>query len=435
MADILPPHSAEAEEAVLGSLLVDPESVGRVRAGLAPSDFFIVKNGWVFEAICAAGLSADVLTVADELGKHGRLEEAGGEGFLARLTDIPTALNVDGYAAIVKEHSIRRQWIRAASAIAKLGYDRSVPIEAAQSRMMEAAMGALMPGAGREAIGMREAVAREFDWLQALARGEMQQGGISTGFEDLDRLVMGMYREDLVVVGARPGMGKSALLGNMLARGAKRGQKGLFFSIEMSAKALAMRHIAAEGDIDHGKLRTAKLDEGEWAAVAKLAGTDVPLWIDDSPEIGVMEIRARAAQVKAEHGLDVIGVDYLQRVTTRTGNADKRYLELGEVARGLKQLARDLGVVVITLAQAGRSVEGRMDKRPYMSDLEESGKIEQHADGVWFLYRDEYYNADTDRPGIAEVIVRKNRNGPTGVVDLFWDKSRQRYGEVTRVKL
>lgn len=435
MADVLPPHSAEAEEAVLGSLLIDPLSIGRVRAGLGPSDFYIVRNGWVFEAICAAGENADVLTVADELGKHGRLEEAGGEVFLAQLTAIPTALNVDGYAAIVKEYAIRRRWIHTAGAIAKLGYDRSVPIEAAQARMMEAAMGALMPGAGRQAIGIREAIAKEFDWLQAMARGEIKVGELSTGFEDLDRLLSGMNREDLVVVGARPGMGKSALLGNMLARGAKRGQKGLFFSIEMSEKQLARRHIASEGDIDHGKLRTAKLDEGEWAAVAKLAGTDVPLWIDDSPEIGVMEIRARAAQVKAQHGLDVIGVDYLQRVTTKTGNADKRYLELGDVARGLKQLARDLGVLVITLAQVGRAVETRMDKRPFMSDLEESGKIEQHADGVWFLYRDEYYNADTDRPGIAEVIVRKNRNGPTGVVDLGWDKSRQRYGEVTRVKL
>jgi replicative DNA helicase len=434
MADVLPPHSAEAEEAVLGSLMVDPESIGRVRGMVAPSDFYIVKNGWVFEAICAAGENADVLTVADELNKQGQLEDAGGEAFLARLTDIPSALNVDGYAQIVREHSIRRRWIRTASEIAKLAYDRSVPVDAGQERMMAAAMGALMPGAGREAVAIREAIAKEFDWLQMVARGEVTPGEVSTGYADLDRLITGMYRGDLWVYGARPGMGKTALLSNLLARGAKRGQRCLFFSMEMNTKALATRYIASEGDVDHGKLRLAKLDEAEWGAIATLAGQDTPLWIDDSSQLGVAEMRARAAQVKAKHGLDVIGVDYLQICRTRTGNLEKRYFEIGEVARGLKQLAKDLGVVVIALAQVKRDVDNRMDKRPYISDLEESGQIEQAADGIGFLYRDEYYDGGTERKGVAEVLVRKNRNGPTGMVDLFWDKARQRYSELKVTK-
>lgn len=432
MADILPPHSAEAEEAVLGSLLVDPLSTALVAPMLRAEDFYLVKNRWVYEAVLGQGTSADVLTVADALGKQGLLEDAGGDVYLAQLSAaMPTALNVEAYARIVAELAQRRRMINAAGQIAKLGYDQSIPLTEAQGQAWHALMAVNAGGMGQRARRMGAVAQDVWSWLERVSRGEVVAQGIRTGWKDLDAITGGLARTEVSVLASRPSMGKSTLMVNLCDHAAMvEGLKVAVFSLEMNDRTWASRSMAGLADVDFERVRWGKLRDEDWDPLAraaqKMAGADI--WIDDEARLGVSDISMRAKRLHQEHGIDMVVVDYLQMVRWKGTRQESRDRELGQVMDELKALAKDINAHVMVACMVGRGVEQRADKRPTLADLRESGNIEAFADVALGLYRDEFYNPDTNLKGLAEIICMKNRNGPVGNCYLSWDKARQRYG-------
>ncbi len=432
MADLIlvPPHSIETEEAVLGSLLIDSEAILKVAGFLQPENFYVVKNQWVYEAMLRLHdrrEPIDLLTVSQELIKNGKLDEAGGESYIAQLTTtVPTALNVEAYGRAVESLSLRRRMITAAGDIARIAYDQTLPIEQVIEKS-EATIFGVSEGRGEgHMVPIRKAVSDFFERIEYLHEHRDEPLGIPSGYGDLDKLTGGLQRGDLIIVAARPGVGKTSLMLNMAYNAAHRHrQRVAIFSLEMGNEQLVQRFVAGETGIDSQRLRVADLREDEWGALTRVSMqmADTYIYLDDTPSLSPLDLRVKARRIYQEYGLDLIIVDYLQLMTGENGGRnDNRVQEISYISRSLKQIARELKVPLIAGSQLSRMVEQRSDKRPMLSDLRESGSIEQDSDIVMFIYRDEMYNPDTEHRNIAEISVQKNRNGPTGKAMLYFDK-------------
>lgn len=419
------PHDVEAEEAVLGSLLIDPDALYRVASFLRPDDFYIQKNGWIYEAILALHERrepVDLITLRDELEARGLLEEVGGVAYIARLMDaVPTAIHVEAYGRIVEEAAIRRRMISAASDIAQLAYQEAQDIGEVLDRAEQTLFAISQRRITRDLVPIQEIVRQYYDRIEYLYDHRGEPLGVPTGFIDLDRLLGGLQKSDLIIVAARPGVGKTSLCLSIARNAARMGKHVAIFSLEMSAEQVVQRLVSAETGIDAQRLRLGQLREEEWPLFVQATGvlSELPIFIDDTPAISALQLRTKARRIHAEHGLDLVVVDYLQLMTSDV-RAENRVQEVSYISRMLKSLARELDVPVLAVSQLSRAVEQRTDKRPVLADLRESGSLEQDADVVMFIYREEMYKPETDKQHIADIIVAKHRNGPTGVVQLFF---------------
>ncbi|MEK7347039.1 MAG: replicative DNA helicase [Pseudomonadota bacterium] len=435
----VPPHSIEAESSVLGGLLLDNGAWDRVGDLLVDSDFYRHEHKLIYAAIGAlinASKPADVITVSEQLQNQGKTAEMGGLGYLNSLAQyVPSASNIRRYAEIVRERSILRKLVSASDEIATNAFN---PQGKAIDRILDEAEQKIF-NIGEEGSRMKQGfqsmdtlVVELLDRVQEMADNPNDITGVPTGFYDLDRMTSGLQPGDMVVLAARPSMGKTAFAINIAEHVAlNEGLPVAVFSMEMGASQLAVRVVGSIGRIDQGHLRTGKLSDDEWPrlteAIEKLR--TVSLHIDETPGLTPSELRANARRLARQCGkLGLIVVDYLQLMSGSGGSGgDNRATELGEISRGLKMLAKELQCPVIALSQLNRSVEQRTDKRPMMSDLRESGAIEQDADIIMFIYRDDYYNKDSKDPGVAEIIIGKQRNGPTGTVRLTFLKNLTRF--------
>jgi len=419
------PHNVEAEEALLGSLLIDPEALFRVMPFLKGEDFYIQKNGWVYQAILSLHERrepVDFVTLCDELERREQLAEVGGAAYLTSLINaVPSAIHAESYAHIIEQAATRRRLISAASQIAQLAYQENEEIELTVDRAEQALFNVSQRRITRDLTPIQDVIRSYYDRIEYLYTHRGEPLGVPTGFTDLDRLLGGLQRSDFVIVAARPSVGKTSLCLSFARNAARFGKHVAIFSLEMSNEQIVQRIISAETGIDAQRLRLGNLHEDEWPLFIQATGklSEYPIFIDDTPAISALQLRTKARRLHAEHGLDLILVDYLQLMTgdTRTEN---RVQEVSYISRSLKAIARELDLPVVAASQLSRAVEQRTDKRPMLSDLRESGSLEQDADVVMFIYRDEMYNPNTEQQHIAEVIVAKHRNGPTGMVQLFF---------------
>ena len=438
--DRIVPFNVEAEEAVLGSLLLDAQAIIRIASFLRPDDFYREKNRWVYEAAIALyerREAIDFLTVRDELERNGRLEEAGGASFLTSLINaVPTSIHIEHYARIVERASIRRRLISAASDIATLAYDESDEVEATLDKAEQIIFGVSQRSLTRDLTPISQVLNEYFDKIEYLQSHHGQVSGVATGFADMNKLLGGFQKSDLLIVAARPGMGKTSLMLGFTLSAALAELPVAVFSLEMSAEQLVQRLISAETGIDQHRLRLGLIRDEEMPLVTRAMGVleATKIYIDDTPGITPLEMRTKARRLHAERPLGLIVVDYLQ-LMHGGGRMDQnnRVQEISHISRSLKELARELDVPVVAASQLSRAVESRHDRRPMLSDLRESGSIEQDADVVMFIYRDDYYNEGSEKKNIAEVIVAKHRNGPTGAVELFFIKEQAKFADLATV--
>ncbi|MBX3689072.1 replicative DNA helicase [Dokdonella sp.] len=423
----VPPHSIEAEQAVLGGLMLAPEAWERVADRLGVDDFYRKDHRLIYRAIeelSNKSMPCDAVTLGDWFTANNLAEMVGGASYVIELANsTPSAANITAYADIVRDKSVLRQLIDAGSQItgdAFMPDGRSTQelLEVAEQKVFHIAE---MGARGRKGfVPMRTAVKEAFQILHQRYENAGAVTGLPTGFIDLDEMTAGLQPSDLIIIAARPSMGKTALAVNMAEYAALKTRKAVaVFSMEMSASQLAFRLISSLGRINQQNLRTGALAEEEWPRVTSAITllSEAKIFIDDTPALSPGELRARARRLKREHDLGLIVIDYLQLMQV-PGTKENRATEISEISRSLKALAKELNVPVIALSQLNRSLEQRTDKRPVMADLRESGAIEQDADVIMFIYRDEYYNAESGEKGVAEVIIGKQRNGPTGVVKL-----------------
>lgn len=421
-----PPHSSEAEQSILGGLMLDNEAWDKVNSKVCEADFYRTEHRTLFRAVTELvkrGQPFDVVTLLDNLKSNNSLDDAGGEAYLFELANnTPSIANVAAYADIVREKSVQRQLISIAGEIADSAYNpagREVPelLDLAETKVFAIAE---QTGTDDGPETIKSILVRAVEKIDALYHSGDAITGLATGLSDLDEMTSGLQPSDLVIVAGRPSMGKTTLVMNMAEHAAIKGQKPvLVFSMEMPSDSLAMRMMSSLGRIDQHRIRTGKLNDDDWPRVTSAVHmlSEAPLFIDDSAGLSPSEMRARARRLAKEHGqLGLIVVDYLQLMKVPGFKAENRTAEISEISRSLKSLAKELKVPVVALSQLNRSLEQRADKRPVMSDLRESGAIEQDADLICFIYRDEVYNEDSPEKGVAEIIIAKQRNGPIGKV-------------------
>jgi replicative DNA helicase len=421
------PHSLEAEEAVLGSILIDPEALYRVLPFLSGGDFFLTKHQWIWQVIVALHERRepiDFLTVCEELEHRGHLVEVGGQAYISHLIGtVPTAIHAEGYGRIIEQSSIRRRLLAAASDIAQLAYEETVEIDEVVDRAEQTLFGVSQRRLTQEIAPIAEVIRSYYARIEYLYEHRGEPLGIPTGFVDLDRLTGGMQRSDLVIIAARPGMGKTSLLLNIALNAARRfHQRVAIFSLEMSDEQIVQRLVSQETGIDSQRLRLGDLQEDEWprfVGATSALSESAMIYLDDTPSITPLQLRTKARRLHAEHGLDMIIVDYLQLMTGDM-RSENRVQELAYISRTLKGLARELNLPILAASQLSRAVEQRSDKHPMLSDLRESGSIEQDADMVMFIYRDDMYDQTSERKNVAEIILAKHRNGPTGTIELYF---------------
>ncbi|MCB0194810.1 MAG: replicative DNA helicase [Anaerolineae bacterium] len=428
LPDKLQPHNIEAEEAILGSLLIDPDAILRISTFLSPGDFYVQRHGWVYESILdlhERRQPSDLVTLSDELERRNQLADVGGSAYLTGLINAtPTSIHVEYYARIVERTAVLRRLIDAASKIAQLAYQDSEDADEVVDRAEEIIFAISERRIDRDLKPIRQVLESFYDRVEYLNQHQGEVIGIPTGLADLDKLLGGLQRSDMIVMAGRPGMGKTSLALSIALQSARQWQKRVaVFSLEMSDEQLVQRLVSAETGIDSQRLRLGNIKADEWPtfyqAIRLLSETSI--FIDDTPAISALELRSKARRLHAEHGLDMIIVDYLQLMSGGSRN-ENRQQEISFISRSIKGLARELNVPVLALSQLSRQVESRADKRPMLSDLRESGSIEQDADVVLFIYRDDVYNPDTEFPNIAEIIVSKHRSGPTGVFSVYFKK-------------
>jgi replicative DNA helicase len=435
----LPPQNVEAEAAVLGSILIDPQAISAVAEILRPDDFYRDAHRIIFNAalgLYSHGNPADFVTLVDELERTGKLEQSGGIDYVTSLVNVvPTSANVEFYSRIVERSAILRRLIHVAGQIAAMAYsepDASDALDKAEQLLFSVSQ--RVTRADFEHI--RDILDAYYDKLEHLHAHRGDTVGIPTGFTDLDKMTGGLQRSDLIILAARPSVGKTALALSLTHNAAVRFQQNIaLFSLEMSKEQLAQRLLSTDAAVDQQRLRTGYISDAddEWTRITesinRLAGTNI--FIDDTPGLSLIEMRSKARRLMAEYPFDLMIVDYLQLMQ---GNGSKgegnRQQEISEISRGLKGLARELNVPVLALSQLSRAVESRQSKVPQLSDLRESGSIEQDADVVMFIYRDDVYNPDTDRPNIADIIVAKHRNGPIGTFSLYFQASQTRFRDL-----
>lgn len=432
-ADRLPPHNHEAEQAVLGAILIEPSVLISVNERLKAEDFYRQAHQRLFQVmndLAERGEPVDLVTLTAELNDRKLLDEVGGVPYLNDLAStVPTAANVEYYAKIVEEKALLRRLIRTATQIAMQGYSGSDEVNQilneAEKRILEISQRRIRGGGF---VAIKDVLMESYEQIEALHLNKSGISGIPTGFVDLDKMTSGLKGSELIILAARPSMGKTAFALNVAQNVAVRAGKTVaLFSLEMSAAQLAMRMIASEGNIDAQVFRTGNLNEEDWEKLTMAMSTlsEAPIFIDDTPGVTVYDIRAKLRRLQAEHGLGLVVIDYLQLISGRGG--ESRQQEISEISRSLKLMAREFNVPVIALSQLSRAVEQRQDKRPMLSDLRESGSIEQDADMVAFLYRDDYYNEDSEKKNIAELIIGKQRNGPVGKIELLFLKNYNKF--------
>ncbi|AST05934.1 replicative DNA helicase [Anoxybacillus flavithermus] len=437
--DRLPPQNIEAEQAVLGAILLEPSALTTASEILIPEDFYRAAHQKIFRTMLQLsdrGEPVDLVTVTSELADANALEEVGGVSYLTELANaVPTAANVHYYAKIVEEKSILRRLIRTATSIAQDGYTREDEVDdvlnEAERKILEVSQRKNTSGFQN----IKDVLVQAYDNIEMLHNRKGEITGIPTGFIELDRMTAGFQRSDFIIVAARPSVGKTAFALNIAQNVATRtGENVAIFSLEMGAQQLVMRMLCAEGNINAQNLRTGKLTPEDWGKLTMAMGSlsNAGIFIDDTPNIRVSEIRAKCRRLKQEQGLGMILIDYLQLIQGSGRNRENRQQEVSEISRSLKALARELDVPVIALSQLSRSVEQRQDKRPMMSDLRESGSIEQDADIVAFLYRDDYYDKESENKNIIEIIIAKQRNGPVGTVQLAFVKEYNKFVNLER---
>ncbi len=433
----LPPHNLEAEEAVLGSILIDGDTIGHVATFLHDTDFYRERNRQVF----AAALNlydrrepTDILTLKDELERQGKLEEVGGAAYLASLSaNVPTSIHAEFYARIVERTAILRRLIGAAGQIAALGYEPTEDVDSALDRAEQVLFSVSQRRQSKDFVSLHDALKDYFATIDFLHEHKGEVVGVPTGFRDLDQMTGGLHASDLIIIAGRPSVGKTSFVLTIAHQAAVTAQVPVaIFSLEMSVEQLVQRLVCAEAAVDAHRLRTGFIDEYEWHRISHAFGvlSEAPVYIDDTANITTLELRAKARRMKVEHNIQLLIVDYLQLMQGR--GLENRVQEVSEISRGLKGLARELDVPVIALSQLSRAVESRQDHRPVLSDLRESGSIEQDADIVMFIHREELYKKDTERKNIADVLVAKHRNGPIGDISLRFFPAQTRFADLER---
>ncbi|ACA60698.1 replicative DNA helicase [Candidatus Desulforudis audaxviator] len=429
----IPPQNIDAEQAVLGALFLEPEAFYRVADIIRPGDFYQHGHRLIYEAVVGLqeeGQPVDLVTVTDRLRRDGVLEKVGGAAYVASLVEmVPAATNIEYYARIIEEKALLRTLISVAARISEMGYDE----REAADRLVDQAEQMIMELGARRTPGtfvpLKDILARALERIEQTYLNKGRIAGVPTGFVDLDRLCSGLQPTDLIILAARPSMGKTALALNIAYEvAARQGLPVALFSLEMGKEQLVNRLLCAEARVDQHRLRTGNLRDEDWERLTEAAAQlqDVPLFIDDTGGASLRDIRARAKRLQAERGLALVIIDYVQLMQPNR-RAENRQQEIAQISRGLKELAKELDVPVLALSQLSRAVEQRQEKRPQMSDLRESGSLEQDADVVLFIYREEYYRPETDRKAIAEIIVAKQRNGPVGTVELGFFKEFPRF--------
>ncbi len=420
------PHSLEAEQSVIGSMIMDREAIVAASELITGEDFYNKQYGILFETMIELndeGSPVDLVTLQNRLKEKDVPPEVSSLEFVRDLiTAVPTSANIKYYAAIVSEKSVLRKLIRLNEEIANTCYAGKENLEFILEDTEKKIFQLVQKRNGGEFVPIRQVVMNAMDKIEKAAKNKGSVTGISTGFTDLDYRTAGMQPSDLVLIAARPSMGKTAFVLNIAQHVAFRQNKTVaIFSLEMSKEQLVNRMFSLESNVDAQKLRTGQLNDQEWERLIESAGVigKSNLIIDDTPGISISELRSKCRKYKLEHNLSMIMIDYLQ-LMTGSGRSDSRQQEISDISRSLKAVARELCVPVLALSQLSRAVEQRPDHRPMLSDLRESGAIEQDADVVMFIYRDDYYNHDTDRKGISEIIIAKQRNGPIGTVELAW---------------
>lgn len=437
----IPPHDIEAEQAIIGSMLTDKDAVIAAIEILREQDFYREDNRIIYSAILNLynrSEPIDIITLKAELKSMGKLEAVGGLEYIVQLPDrVPTTSNVEQYIKIVEEKSMLRALIKTADELITLGYDPTQEVEqvidTAEKKIFEVMQKKNQKGYS----SMKDILIDTFTQLEQLYNQKEMITGVPTGFADLDYRTSGLHNSDLILVAARPAMGKSAFALNIATHAAVRGKVPVaIFSLEMSKEQMANRILCSEAMVDSAKVRTGKIDDEEWGKLAAASGelSEAGIYIDDTPGISVMEIRAKCRKMKLEKNIGLVVIDYLQLVQGSNRKGGSREQEIAEISRSLKILAKEINVPVIALSQLSRAPEQRVDHRPMLSDLRESGSIEQDADIVMFLYRDDYYNPDTEKKNIAEVIMAKHRAGSTGTVELLWLGNYTKFVNIERYR-
>ena len=438
LSDRVPPQSKEAEQSVLGSMIIDKEAIYAAAELLADQDFYSTAHQKIFSGIISLsekGEPVDLVTLSEELQQNQCLEDVGGRSYLVTLANaVPTAANVQYHSQIVREKAILRALIQAATGIVSRGFDAPANVDEFLDEAEQLIFEIGRRGKHQGFASLKDVLVQAFDSIEKLYDEKKGVTGLATGFADLDRITSGLQKSDLIVIAARPSMGKTTLALNMTQQIAvKEKMPTAFFSMEMSKEQLAQRLLCSEAQIDAQNMRRGFLSQDEWHKLTRAVGplSESPLYIDDSATLSVMEVRAKARRLKAEKGLQAIFVDYLQ-LMRGFSRFESRQQELSEISRALKALAKELSVPVVALSQLSRAVEKRPDRRPILSDLMESGGIEANADLVMFIYREAYYTKDTEKGNIAEISIAKQRNGPTGMLELYFLDRFTKFANIAR---
>lgn len=420
------PNDIIAEQAVLGSMLVDKDAVISAVELLKPDDFYREDNKEIYAAmfeLYSLGKHIDMITLKDQLTLRGTIEKVGGTEYIATLIDnVPTTSNIESYVKIVEEKSISRKLIKAANNILKLGYAQTEEVDALVEKAEKDIFDIMQGRNSKRYSSIKEILVTTFDQIEEMFQNKNKISGLETGFVDLDAKISGLNKSDLLIVAARPAMGKSAFVLNIATFVALHLKvPTMVFSLEMSKEQMVNRILCSESEVDSMKVKNADLNSEEWLKLGEASGklSEMPLYIDDTPGLSSAELRAKCRKAKLEKNIGLVIIDYLQLMESKN-KSSSRQQEISEISRSLKILAKELSVPVIALSQLSRATESRTDHRPMLSDLRESGAIEQDADIVMFLHREDYYNADTDKKNVAEVIIAKNRSGSTGTVELAW---------------
>jgi len=435
----VPPHSEQAEQALLASVLMSSRALSDVVELVAPEDFYRLRNQAVFAAILELGdrgETPDLVTLSEHLKAAGTLQDVGGIEYLSQLfAHTPTAANATRYAEIIRENAVLRQIGDVGSELVRRSFENDASID----EILDVAEKNIFQLSQRKGekpyYPIRQLVTDSFQLIESLYEKQELVTGVPSGYRDLDQMLAGFQKSDLVILAARPSMGKTAFCLNMMTNAAVRHKTPvLFFSLEMARIQLVLRMLCSEARVEGNKLRRGFLSEKDWPNLTTAAGllSEAPIFIDDTPGVSIREMRTKARRLALEHGLGMIIIDYLQLMESKSSKVESRNQEISQISRGLKALARELQVPVVALSQLSRAVESRTDKRPMLSDLRESGAIEQDADVVIFLYRDEYYHKEkSEDRGVAEVIVGKQRNGPVGSIKLKFFEQYTRFADLS----
>lgn len=433
---VIPPQNVEAEASLLGAILIDSDAIVRIADVVSVDDFYEEKHQRIFEAakkLYDKHRPIDVLTLTNQLKEDAMLELIGGASYLTELTNfVPTAAHVEHYAEIVAQKAIRRRLIKASQEITSFSYDESRPIrelvEEAETQLFQVSQQHVK----QDISSLEDVLAESFERLDELHKDKGKIRGVATGLKDLDNILAGLQRSDLIIIASRPSMGKTALALNIAHNIAGKSELPvLLFSVEMSKEQIVDRLLAMESGVDAWNIRTGNLTDADFEKIGEAMGSlsEAPIYIDDTPSITVSDMRTKARREQHQRQLGAIIVDYLQLMSggARYGSEFNRVQEISEISRGLKAIARELNVPVVALSQLSRSVESRSPQIPQLADLRESGSIEQDADVVAFIYREDYYNPDSSRKNITDIFIKKHRNGPTGNVELYFDREKQRF--------